>query len=176
MLPYAITPFVYESPCPMVATSWSLLSLHRPLNLFNLPFIRRLTRILRWLYCVFIQFALSFFLVFSFLCYFFLTLLKIEIRFRHLVAPFEKIFFMNFGPPLMQGLCRVRRMPGWQLHYTRMPGRCIHPWWKERKGCFSCGRGWDPILWMLKKRTIADNSNITISHSRERSTMPRYKA
>jgi hypothetical protein len=37
--------------------------------------------------------------------------LKIEIRFHHLVAPFEMIFFMNFGLPLMQGLCRIRRVP-----------------------------------------------------------------
>jgi uncharacterized protein with PQ loop repeat len=77
--------------------------------LFNLSFIPRLSRIIRWLYSVFIQFALFFFLVFSFPCYFFLTFLKIEIRFHHLVAPFEKIFFMNFGPPLIKGHSRVLR-------------------------------------------------------------------
>lgn len=82
------------------------------LYLFNLSFIRRLNRILRWLYCVFIQFALSFFLIFSFSCYFFLTLFKIEIWFRHLVAPFEKYFSWTLGHRWCKDFVEFGECPG----------------------------------------------------------------
>jgi hypothetical protein len=84
-LPCLITSFLRES----------LLILASDAACIVLPAFRLPALILSGLCCIFIEFALPFFLVLFLLREFLLTLLKIKIRFSHWMPPEEEIFKLS---------------------------------------------------------------------------------